>query len=86
MADVIAEQLAEAERRLAAMADDATASMLEFLGSEEKSSRWLDAREEEKEILNSKKQWLQNRKKLFTDLNECTAADIALILMSADRK
>lgn len=87
-ADVIAEQLVEAERRHRAEADDATASLWEFLLTDDilvnpntEDAYELDE-DEEKEMLASKSQWIQNRDKLFKNLKGSKRADAALSLLN----
>ena len=88
-ADIIAEQLAEVERRHKAEAEDATATLWEFLLSDDvlvnpnidEEEQELDEKEE-KEMIASKNHWIQSRDKLFSNLKGSKRADAALSLMN----
>ena len=87
-ADVIAEQLIDAEKLHKEEADDATASLWEFLLTDdilENPYRQDDAEvdeKEQKEIIASRNQWLQSRNKLFKKLKGIKCADTALSLLN----
>jgi len=88
-ADVIAEQLAEVERRHKAEADDATATLWEFLLTDDVLAKPnMDEEEyeldekEEKEMIASKNHWIHSRDKLFKNLQGFKRADAALSLLN----
>lgn len=87
-ADVIAEQLIDAEKLHKEEADDATASLWEFLLTDdilENPYHQDDAEvdeKEQKEIIASRNQWIQSRDKLFKKLKGIKRADTALSLLN----
>lgn len=87
-ADVVAEQLVDAEKLHKEEADDATASLWEFLLTDDilvnpyhQDDDEIDEKEEKKSIA-SKNQWIQSRDKLFKKLKGIKRADAALPLLN----
>jgi hypothetical protein len=87
-ADVVAEQLVDAEKLHKEEADDATASLWEFLLTDDilvnpyhQDDDEIDEKEEKK-IIASKNQWIQSRDKLFKKLKGIKRADVALSLLN----
>jgi len=82
-ADVVAEQLIDAEKLHKEEVDDATASLWEFLLTDDihQDDSEIDEKEK-KEILASKNQWIQSRDKLFKRLKGIKRADAALSLLN----
>lgn len=87
-AGVVAEQLVDAEKLHKEEADDATASLWEFLLTDDilvnpyhQDDDEIDEKEEKKSIA-SKNQWIQNRCILFKKLKGIKRADAALPLLN----